>query len=65
MIIRAQTCKHACIFVQAPSWNRKLEVHTLYDSTVKNNNHSQTHKENEREKKSNQMPSRAFVFKLG
>lgn len=35
MIIRAQTCKHACIFVQAPSWNRKLELHKLYDSTVK------------------------------
>lgn len=35
MIIRAQTCKHACIFVQATSWKRKLEVHTLHDCTVK------------------------------
>lgn len=64
MIIRAQTCKHACIFVQAPSWNRKLELHTLYDSTVKITTTAR-HKENKREKKSNQMPSRAFVFKLG
>ena len=64
MIIRAQTCKHACIFVQAPSWNRKLEVHTLYDCTVKITT-TVRRKENEREKKSNQMPSRAMVFKLG
>lgn len=65
MIIRAQTCKHACIFVQAPSWNRKLEVHTLYDSTVKITTTARHTKEMKEKKKSNQMPSRAFVFKLG
>lgn len=65
MIIRAQKCKHACIFVQAPSWNRKLEIHTLYDSTVKITTTARHTKKMNEKKKSNQMPSRAFVFKLG
>lgn len=65
MIIRAQTCKHACIFVQAPSWNRKLEIHTLYDNTVKITTTARHTKKMKEKKKSNQMLSRAFVFKLG